>query len=339
MTPISQLAGQLALARRRFIEERPHSRRRLRMPVISVGNLSVGGSGKTPVVQALARWLRDEGHKPSVLSRGYGREDRVDGVVVVSDGTRLCADIARSGDEPLMLARRLTGVAVLVSPDRYLAGVLAEHALGCDVHVLDDGFQHLQLARDLDLVIVSPEDVAHPAVMPAGRLREPLDALRHADALLWSGSGEPREIASRLGVGEAFALVRTPGPIESEPFSAEGPAPGARVVVLAAIARPERFVQEVRDSGFDVADTVLFRDHHRFTAADLARIADRVKTTGAAGVLTTEKDMLRLLRWRPLPFALAWRGVTASVEPAGEFAAFLRARLAGVSSCGAGSAA
>jgi tetraacyldisaccharide 4'-kinase len=339
VTPISQLAGQLALARRRFIEGRPQSRRRLRMPVISVGNLSVGGSGKTPVVQALARWLRDEGRKPSVLSRGYGREDPVDGVVVVSDGTRLCADIARSGDEPFMLARRLTGVAVLVSPDRYLAGVLAEHALGCDVHVLDDGFQHLQLARDLDLVIVSPEDVAHPAVMPAGRLREPLDALRHADAVLWSGSGEPREMASRLGVGEAFALVRTPGPVESEPFSAEGPPPGARVVVLAAIARPERFVQDVRDSGFDVADTVLFRDHHRFTAADLARIAERVKATGAGGVLTTEKDMVRLLRWRPLPFALAWRGVTASVEPAGEFAAFLRARLAGMSSCGAGSVA
>jgi tetraacyldisaccharide 4'-kinase len=216
---------------------------------------------------------------------------------------------------------------VLVSPDRYLAGVLAEHALGCDVHVLDDGFQHLQLARDIDLVIVGPEDVAHPSVLPAGRLREPLDALRRADALLWSGSGEPREMASRLGVGEAFALVRTPGPIESGPFSSEGPPAGARVVVLAGIARPERFVQDVHDSGFEVTGTVLFRDHHRFTAADLARIAERVRATGAAGVLTTEKDMVRLLRWRPLPFGIAWRGVTAALQPAGDFAAFLRGRL------------
>jgi tetraacyldisaccharide 4'-kinase len=328
VSPISQLAGQLALARRRFVEARPESRRRLRRPVISIGNLSVGGSGKTPVVQALAGWLRDEGFRPSILSRGYGREDSVDGVVVVSDGTRLCADVARAGDEPMMLARRLAGVAVVVSPDRYLAGVLAEHTLGCDVHVLDDGFQHLRLARDLDLVIVGPEDAAHPSVLPAGRLREPLEALRHADALLWSGAGEPREMASRLGAGEAFALLRTPGPIESEPFCPAGPPPGARVIVLAAIARPERFVQEVRDSGFDVAETVLFRDHHRFTGRDLSRIADRVRTTGAGGVLTTEKDMVRLLRWRPLPFALAWRGVTAAVEPAGEFAAFLRQRLA-----------
>jgi tetraacyldisaccharide 4'-kinase len=339
VSPISQLAGRLALARRRFIEARPDTRARLRRPVISVGNLSVGGSGKTPVVELLARWLRDEGLRPSILSRGYGREEATDGVVVVSDGTRLRADVSRAGDEPMMLARRLPGTAVLVAPDRHLAGVLAEHALGCDVHLLDDGFQHLRLARDLDLVIVDPDDLAHPAVLPVGRLREPLDALRHADALLWSGGGEPREMAAQLGVGEAFALVRTPGPIESEPFSAEGPSAGARVVVLAAIARPDRFVHEVRDSGFDVADTMRFRDHHRFTAADLSAIAERVRTTGAAGVLTTEKDMVRLLRWRPLPFALAWRGVMASIEPAPEFAAFVRTRLAAARHHGAETAA
>src|SRR5204863_6685133 len=126
-------------------------------PIVSIGNIAMGGRGKTPLVAHVARLLVAAGERPAILSRGYARADRADGVVVVSDGDHLQADVARGGDEPFMLARQLPGVAVLVAEDRALAGRLAERAFGVTVHLLDDGFQHLQLARDADIVLVDPE--------------------------------------------------------------------------------------------------------------------------------------------------------------------------------------
>src|SRR4029453_7661164 len=120
----------------------------------SVGNLGGGGRAKTPLVSPIAQHLLDRGEAPAILSRGYGRTDRVDGVVVVSDGQQVLADLGRAADEPLMLARALAGARVVVSEDRYLAGRLAEHQLGATVHVLDDGFQHVQLARDFDVLVM-----------------------------------------------------------------------------------------------------------------------------------------------------------------------------------------
>ena len=154
--------------------------------MISVGNLTLGGSGKTPIVAHLAQVLLELGERPAVLSRGYGRAVISDGVVVVRDAERMHADLDRAGDEPLMLARRLNGVAVLVSTDRALAGKIAETHLGCTVHVLDDGFQHLGLWRDVDLLVVPPRDLEET---PA-RLREPFDMAAAADAVLVEGDGD-----------------------------------------------------------------------------------------------------------------------------------------------------
>jgi tetraacyldisaccharide 4'-kinase len=329
MTPplIGSLPAAVARARRRYVTARPYLRRRLARPVVSVGNLSVGGRGKTPLVQALAAWLRDEGWTPSILSRGYGRADLADGVVVVSDGSRLRADLARSGDEPLMLARSLPGVAVLVCPDRHLAGRLAETHLGCTIHLLDDGFQHLALERTVDLVLVDPADLASPAVLPFGRLREPLDALRAADAVLWTGEGDVDAAAARLGVADAFRATRRQGPLHAGLEGDEPPPPGTRVVALAGIARPAAFVDGLRADGYDVAAVVSFADHHRYGAADLERVRAAIRSSGAAGVVTTEKDWMRLLPHRPLGFAVAWRGVSVAVEPFDAFAAWLRARV------------
>ncbi len=141
--------------RRRRFERQPQRQRRLSRPVISVGNLSLGGTGKSPVVAAIAQWLIDAGERPAILSRGYARRDPVDGVVVVSDGSAIHSAVEQSGDEPLMLARQVPQAIVCVSPERYLAGRLAEQRLGATVHVLDDGFQHLELARDLDILVTS----------------------------------------------------------------------------------------------------------------------------------------------------------------------------------------
>jgi tetraacyldisaccharide 4'-kinase len=329
VNPLSHLYGSLASRRRRYYTTRPEIRRRLRQPVVSVGNLSLGGSGKTPLVEHLARLLVDAGLRPAILTRGYGRADAADGAVVVSDGHRLLADLGRAGDEPLMLARNLPRASVVVCADRYLAGTIAERRLGCDVHLLDDGFQHLALHRSVDLLILGEDDLALPVPLPAGRLREPLAAAAVADAVLWSGhTRAPDELRSELGLREVFSLLRRPGAIETQPFG-EGPVPaGARVLAVAAIARPGPFVEELRQSGFDVAGEMTWRDHHRFTRADIERIRASTAASGALGIVTTEKDMVRLLPLRPLPFAVAWRPLHVRVEPHDRFVSWLLARLA-----------
>jgi tetraacyldisaccharide 4'-kinase len=325
---LSLLYAHLTRARRRFYAARPERRRRLARPVISVGNLSVGGSGKTPVVELLARLVHTIGRRPAVLTRGYGRAEVTDGALVVSDGEALCADLSRAGDEPLMLARNLPGIPVIVSPDRYLAGRLAERRFGCDVHVLDDGFQHLRLARDIDLLLAGDEEIDRPSVLPGGRLREPLDAARFADALLWTGPArDARTGAERLGLSIAFEVRRTPGALHGAPFGDARPAPGARIVGLAAIARPRAFIDGLRAAGFDVAVELTWPDHHRFTPRDIERIQGAVAASGASGVVTTEKDMVRLLPYRPLSFPVAWQRLDVRIEPAEAFAAWIAERL------------
>ena len=168
---LSALYAAAMRRRRERFARRPDLRRRLRRPVISIGNLAVGGRGKTPIVATVVRELLAMGERPAILTRGYARTRQEDGVVVVRDPDGIRSDLARAGDEPLMLARQLPGVSVLVSPDRYLAGCVAEHHFAATVHVLDDGFQHLQLERDIDIVIIGHDDVKDPVTLPRGRLR------------------------------------------------------------------------------------------------------------------------------------------------------------------------
>jgi tetraacyldisaccharide 4'-kinase len=294
-------------ALRRAWYKRPGRARRLPYPVISVGNLSLGGSGKTPVVAALARLLQQRGERPVVLTRGYGRRDATEGVLVVSDGERVLEPVERSGDEPQLLARALPGVPVLVAPDRYVAGVLAQKHLGATVSILDDGFQHVQLERDIDLVLVSIDDLSD-RVVPAGRLRESLQTARLADALLVSGSQDDVVTVTHvLKHPTAFRVETTYG------FAA----PAQRVVAFAGIARPERFFNALRSLGYDVARELTFRDHHWYTARDILRIQGAARETGATLIVTTEKDAVRCrLECAVLP-------MTASIEPAAEFEQWL----------------
>ena len=183
LSAASSLYGAIAVQRRQWYARDATRAKRLCRPVISVGNLRVGGSGKTPTVAHLARLLLTAGERPSILSRGYARRIPADGVTVVSDGDRILSDVDHAGDEPLMLARMLPGVPVLVGPDRYLSGRFGEERLGVTVHLLDDGFQHVALFRDVDLLLVDADDLTD-AVLPAGRLREPLSVARAADAVL-----------------------------------------------------------------------------------------------------------------------------------------------------------
>lgn len=307
--------------------------KRLARPVVSVGNLRVGGSGKTPMAAHLARLLAAAGEVPAILSRGYGRTDAEPGVTVVSDGLRLRADLARAGDEPLLLARQLPGVRVLVCEDRYLAGKVAERHLGATVHILDDGFQHFQLARDVDLLIVDLGDVNRPRTLPGGRLREPLSAARAADALLVTGAEGPEGVAAvaeRLGVERGFAMLREVEPPVEETLAGPRPLePGARVIVVSGIAQPDRFLTEARESTVEVAGHLAFGDHHSYSMADIDRVASVAASVGAAVVLTTEKDYVRLLPLRPWPFRVAVRPMSVHIEPAEPFTTWLLSRCRG----------
>jgi tetraacyldisaccharide 4'-kinase len=336
LTLLGRVYGRAAALRRAWYGRHPERIRRLERPVISIGNLVVGGSGKTPLVAALARMLASAGERPAILSRGYGRQDAPDGVVVVSDGERVLAPPSQAGDEPTMLAYALPGVPVLVSPERYLAGRLAERRLGSTVHLLDDGFQHLPLARDVDLLVVSAADL-DDRPLPAGRLREPLAAAGAADALLVPGTAVDVEAAMRrTGVATAFRVTvryRAPQLITDDPQEvgvelAAGP-PARPVVAVAGIARPERFFAALRALGWTIGRELVFRDHHWFTPLNISRIEQAAFSAGATLIVTTEKDAARLTSslvmappaWAVLPVELA-------VEPADEFASWLAGRLA-----------
>jgi tetraacyldisaccharide 4'-kinase len=328
---LAYIYAAAASARRSYYLGRGRQRR-LERPVVSVGNLRVGGTGKTPTVAHLARILLEMGERPAILSRGYARESAPDGVVVVSDGRRICADLDRSGDEPLMLARAVDCARVLVSRDRYLAGRLAEVHFDATVHVLDDGFQHLSLARGTDLLIVSAEDLADARTLPAGRLREPLSAASAAHAVLVPSDTDEqaRTVAASLGVETAFRLVRTAGrPRRLDLTGASAPAETSVPVLAAAgIARPDRFFDELRAGGWDVKRTLSFPDHHRYSRADAAALVEAAQSAGARAIVTTEKDLVRLLPVGPMPMPVMWVPLAVQVEPASAFRTWLAGRLA-----------
>ena len=306
--------------RRSWYERHPQSRHRLDRPVVSVGNLSVGGSGKTPIVATLARMLLDMGERPAILSRGYGRRCAGDGVVVVSDGNAVLEPVERSGDEPQMLARALPGVPVLVCAERYLAGLLAERRLGCTVILLDDGFQHLSLGREVDVLAMAASDLDE-AVLPSGRLREPLDAASSADCLLVPGS--PEDVARVSAAFDRMAVFRVTNHYEPLRPLGSSEASGPRVLAAAAIARPERFFTALREQGYEVVRTLSFPDHHWFGAKDLRRVRAAARAAAADLVVTTEKDAVRMPPqpgWAVLP-------MTAAIEPADRFTSWLRDRV------------
>jgi tetraacyldisaccharide 4'-kinase len=264
---------------------------RLAWPVVSVGNLSVGGAGKTPFTAELARLLQAGGIHVDILSRGYGRRSPV-AVERVPPGN---GNARRYGDEPILLADA-TGAPAYVGTSRYAAGLLAEHdASGADglttntgqtpprIHLLDDGFQHRQLARSVDIVLLHPRD-AQDALLPAGRLREPISALRRADFLVLREDDEQTLAAlQREGIDKPVWRMRRTLSIPS----VDGPA-----VAFAAIAHPEEFFAQLRAAGLELTRTFAFRDHHRFSKKEMSAIAAAGRQ--AAGVVTTEKDIVRL---------------------------------------------
>ncbi|MEA2600499.1 MAG: tetraacyldisaccharide 4-kinase [Acidobacteriota bacterium] len=310
-SPWQQFYGGIHRLRRSWYRKRA---RRLPRPVISVGNLHWGGSGKTPLVAALAAHLRDRDLAICILSRGYGSRGR--GVRVVSAGAGPLLDPLVAGDEPVLLAGELPGVAVVVGPDRYQAGLEALRlAPAPELFLLDDGFSHLALARDLDLVAFPASDpFGGGRLLPWGRLREPLASMSRAHAAILTGVSDWDDHGAALAAalrphgftGPGFASVTRPGKPQL--------AAGARVLLVTAIARPDAFTALARGLGFDVAGELRFPDHHRYPPASLARIVDAWRASGAAAVLVTAKDRVKLQGRLDVP--LAELPIRAEPEPA-----------------------
>jgi tetraacyldisaccharide 4'-kinase len=254
--------------------------RRLRWPVISVGNLSIGGAGKTPLTITLGKLLKSNRFHVDVLSRGYGRES-TEAALVRPDGTA-----AQFGDEPLLIAHE-AGVPVYVAPQRYDAGILAEgdDRGGQHVHILDDGFQHRQLARDVDILILSRDDL-QDSLLPAGNLREPLRAIQraHVIAIPADDAQMEAEVRQRGWSGPIWRLRRH---MEAPPIQGTAAA-------FCGIARPEQFFEGLEAAGLSLVARTAFRDHHRYTAADVSDLIAAARAAGAPALITTEKDRVRL---------------------------------------------
>jgi tetraacyldisaccharide 4'-kinase len=308
LAPLGALFGAGAALRVGLYRRGVLRRSRLRGPVVSVGNLSVGGSGKTPLVARIAEILRDAGEPVAVLSRGYGGSFRGE-YLIVSDGSSVLAGAAEAGDEPVMLARALRGVVVAVGPRRDVVGRMVEARFGRRVHVLDDGFQHLRLLRDLDILSLGPADL-DDRPLPAGRLRERPAASARADVVcVWSGP-EPAPD------GRTFRVSRRPlGFFDLAGREQRAP---ARPFLLSGIANPERFWSDVSGAVPDVAGRSAFPDHHRFTADDIRRVAGEARAARADAVVTTAKDAVRLPGPLPDVPVLVFR-IAAQIEDEARF--------------------
>ena len=287
MNPLISLYGIATAARNNFYDRGILKSHRLSRPVISIGNLSVGGSGKTPFVILLGQLLKQRGIEFDVLSRGYGRQTR--GAMLVNP-TGASRDF---GDEPLLIARRL-GCPVVVGESRYQAGNLAESkphvgtaALGCPpgqrpgpLHLLDDGFQHRSLARDFDIVLLTPQDL-HDQLLPAGRLREPVTSLLRADAIVLTEEIDP----ARLPAGKNIWRVRRSLTIPRAPNSP---------IAFCGIARPRQFVEQLRSKGIQPIAEKFYRDHHPYAPQDIQYLLSLRDQHHADAFITTEKDAINL---------------------------------------------
>jgi tetraacyldisaccharide 4'-kinase len=281
--------------------------RKLDATVISVGNLTLGGAGKTPMVDYIARYLKSEGHSVAVLTRGYARESS--GMRVLNDPTTgiVAVESYREfGDEPLMLARSLPDIPIIVNKHRFDGGRFAELQFRSEVLVLDDGYQHLGLARDLNILLIDATDALGGFEMPPfGRLREPLYGIKRADAIIITRADRPFDQGQTQAVIKYYCgdkvpvmyfystITRLRHLASGETYDSTDLA-GWNIAVACGIANPHAFSEDILQVGMNIVSESFFADHHAFKQEDLDRIARDAREAGAGAIVTTEKDAVRL---------------------------------------------
>jgi tetraacyldisaccharide 4'-kinase len=276
--------------------------KRLPCPVISVGNVTVGGTGKTPLVMALARGLMDRGIPVAILSRGY-KGKKTSGPLV-SDGQIVFLSPEESGDEPFLMAKSLKGIPVLVGKDRFVTGRMALQRFGIRGLLLDDGYQHLQLYRDLNILLIDSHiGFGDHHLLPRGILREPLSHLRRVHLFLLT---KVEDLEACQPLEAKLHQIHPSSPVfhsHYEPLGLIGPEEeweelhslkGKKALVLSGIANPNYFSSLLKKCGMEIVKEAIFPDHHLYTAKDLAFLEKQGK--GADWFVTTEKDMVKLMR-------------------------------------------
>jgi tetraacyldisaccharide 4'-kinase len=296
LTPFSVLYGFVMEKRAANYHSGKFVTHRLAVPVVSVGNLSVGGTGKTPMVSLLASVLIARGKRVAVLSRGYGGSGK-GAIRIVSDGSNILLSPEESGDEPYLLAGSVPGLIVVTGADRYLAGLEALERFQPDVFILDDGFQHLRLHRDLNILLL---DAGNPfgngRTLPAGLLRENRSAVRRADLVIYTRCDDSMDLPVIHDIPACRSIHRLTGmvPLAGGAQDSFDVLKGRKGIGFAGIAAPEGFFSALRQQGLDIVDTHAFRDHCDYTGGEITLLLRAMKDSGADYLITTEKDAVKL---------------------------------------------
>jgi len=276
--------------------------KRLPCCVISIGNLTLGGTGKTPVVELVAGLLQREGRRAGVLSRGYGGRSQ-SAVTIVSDGQRCLVPPEVAGDEPVLLAEHLVGLPVVVGKDRYAAGMLAIERFGVEVMILDDGFQHVQLARDLNVLLLDAgRPLGNGRLFPRGDLRERPTGMARADTIVftrWDGEPWPSHAVLNLVQPELQLFCSQTVPIDLRALIDGNCLPltslkGRRILAFCGIGTPEHFRQTLQGLEAEIVAFAVFPDHHPYTRQEIEHLVQMTDRHGAEIMVTTEKDGVRL---------------------------------------------
>lgn len=318
--PLSPLYSYIMAKRSLLYQRGGLKQSRLEVPVISVGNLVLGGTGKTPLVQHIAKLLQRNNRKPAILSRGY-KGSATAAVNVVSDTRATLLNAAEAGDEPRLLAEKLPGIPVITGKKRFVTGRFAIDSFKADTLILDDGFQHMALARNLDLVLFNARQrLGNGRVLPGGELREPLTALKRADAFIITDMAFPPQDREAKDFIDLLAALHPEKPIFTSSYQPEKmltmmhqgkneaiPQLEAGRIPLfgfCGIAGPESFRKTLETSGMRLTGFREFADHHTYSNDDLRSLIGHAQKTGAKGLVTTEKDLVKLRDTFPREFLL-----------------------------------
>jgi tetraacyldisaccharide 4'-kinase len=317
--PFSPLYGFLMSLRENLYRKGVLRQHKLEVPVISVGNLVLGGTGKTPLVLYIAKLLQSQNRAPVILSRGY-KGSATGAINLVSDRTTILLDASAAGDEPRLLAEKLPGVPVITGKKRYTTGRFALDSLGADTLILDDGFQHLALKRDLDLVLFTGRDIlGNGRVLPGGELREPLSALKRADAFIITSYDGDRDRKAQEFISNLmelypekplFTTSYEPGKTLLRIFNgkneiiSQADARSINLYGFCGVARPDSFRKTLEKTGIKLAGFQAYDDHHAYSRAEIDSLLHKAKGSGAGGLITTEKDWVKLQHIFPPGFPL-----------------------------------
>ena len=341
LPPLGALYGAITETRLALYRRGILNISRLDAPVISIGNITTGGTGKTPLVEYIARALAAEGRQVCILTRGYGRQNQK-ARVLVSDAQKVLAGEKEAGDEPFLLAENLQGIAAVISDaDRFAAGQWAIRELGSEVFILDDGFQHLRLARNLNVAMI---DATNPwgdgQLLPRGRLRERRGGLARADCILITRADQAEDVESLRGELDKVSNHR---PLFTSVMRVRGlrkfdqplPTNAARakpeieppVAAFCAIGNPGAFMDQIRNAGYELVGASVFPDHHRYDQRDVGSIIEKARKEGAKSLITTAKDAVKL-RGLAFDFSCYVLDIEIRIDDESRFKEMIRAAIA-----------